>query len=105
MAQFDVYENPSVNTRTAFPYLVDVQSPVIEDISTRIVVPIGKLQSFKNQAMTKLTPEINYDGERLLLLVPQIAAIPAKYLKAPIGSLAHFRDDIIAAVDFAITGV
>lgn len=105
MAQFDVYENPSSNTRKAFPYIVDIQSPAIEDISTRIVVPLGNLQSFKNQAMTKLTPEINYEGKCFLLLVPQIAAIPAKYLKTPIGSLAHFRDEIIAALDFAITGI
>lgn len=105
MAQFEVYENPSTNTRKAFPYIVDIQSPVIEDISTRIVVPLGRLQSFKNQAMTKLTPEINYEGDRFLLLIPQIASIPAKYLKTPIGSLAHFREEIIAALDFAVTGI
>ena len=105
MAQFDVYENPSANTRSAFPYIVDIQSSVIEDISTRIVVPLGTLQSFNNQAMTKLTPEIHYEGKRFLLLVPQIASFPAKYLKTPIGSLAHFREEIVAALDFAVTGI
>ena len=105
MAQFDVYKNPSPNTRKAFPYIVDIQSFVIEDISTRVVVPLGKLQNFSNQSMTTLTPEIEYEGEHLLLLIPQIASIPSKYLKDPIGSLSHFRDEIIAALDFAITGI
>lgn len=105
MAQFDVYQNPSRNTRNIFPYIVDIQNPMISDIATRIVVPLGKQQSFKNQSMRGLTPEIEYEGEKLLLLIPQIASIPSKTLKDPIGSLNHFRDEIIAALDFAITGI
>lgn len=105
MAQFDVYQNPSKTTRNAFPYLVDIQSPVISEISTRIVIPLGRLNSFKNEVMINLTPVIEYDGEKLLLLSPQIASIPSKLLKDPIGSLNHFRDEIISALDFAITGV
>ncbi|KJS07854.1 MAG: plasmid maintenance protein CcdB [Gammaproteobacteria bacterium BRH_c0] len=105
MAQFDVYQNPSRNTRNAYPYIVDIQNPVIADIATRIVVPLGKQQNFKNESMAGLTPEIEYDGEKLLLLIPQIASIPAKTLKDPIGSLSHLRSEIVAALDFAITGV
>lgn len=105
MAQFDVYQNPSRNTRNLFPYIVDIQSPIISDISTRIVVPLGKIQNFKSESMKGLTPELEYDGEKLLLLIPQIASIPSKNLKRPIGSLSHFRDEIIAALDFAITGI
>ena len=105
MAQFDVYQNPSPNTLHLYPYIVDIQNPVIADISTRIVVPLGVMKSFKNTNMKGLTPEIEYNGERLLLLIPQIASIPSKILKNPVGSLEHFRDDVIAALDFAITGI
>ncbi len=52
MAQFDVYQNPSKTTRNAFPYLVDIQSPVISEIATRIVIPLGRLKSFKNEVMS-----------------------------------------------------
>lgn len=105
MPQFDVYINPSKNTRSAFPYIVDIQNPVISDIATRIVIPLGRIKDFKNEKMQGLTPELNYDGEQLLLLTPQIASIPAKLLKNSIGSLSHFRAEIIAAMDFAITGI
>jgi toxin CcdB len=105
MSQFDVYINPSKNTRGTFPYIVDIQSPVISDIVTRMVIPLGRIKDFKNEKMQGLTPELNYDGETLLLLTPQIASIPSKFLKSPIGSLSHFRDEIIAAMDFAITGI
>lgn len=105
MAQFDVFTNPSSTTRKAFPYIVDIQSTTIEDIATRIVVPLARHSSLNEQAMKKLTPEIQYEDEILILLVPQIASIPAKHLKNPIGSLNHFREEIVAALDFAITGI
>jgi toxin CcdB len=105
IAQFDVYHNPSQTTQKAYPYIVDIQNPVVSGISTRIVVPLGHLQQFKNQSMKGLTPEIEYDGEKLLLLLPQTTSIPAKTLKNPIASLSHFRDEILAVLDFAITGI
>jgi toxin CcdB len=105
MKQFDVYANPSPTTRTAYPYIVDIQSPLISEIATRIVIPLGRAGHFRNEEMKGLTPKIQYQGEELLLLVPQMASIPSKMLKTPIGSLGQFRHEIIAAVDFAITGI
>ena len=66
--QFDVYENPSSSTRKIFPYIVDVQNPYISEIATRIVIPPGKIQHFKNESMKGLTPEIEYEGEKLLFI-------------------------------------
>lgn len=105
MSQFDVYKNPSKASSKIFPFLVDVQSPYISEIATRVVIPLGKLSAFKNEILKGLTPEITYDGEQLLLLTPQISSIPFKRLNKPIGSLKHFRDEIISALDFAITGI
>ena len=105
MAQFDVYINPSQSSRERFPYLVDIQSPFIADIATRIVLPLGNASLFNNQAMARLTPEITYQGEKLLLLTPQISSVPARLLTERIGSLSHFREHIIRSLDFAIAGV
>ncbi len=105
MAQFDIYKNPSRSTRATFPYILDVQNPVISGIATRIVIPLGKLDKFKSEEMDRLTPVIEYGGEKLLVLTPQIASVPARLLKKRSGSIIHFRDEIIAALDFAITGI
>jgi len=105
MAQFDVFRNPSTTTRKHFPYLVDVQSPYLKELATRIVIPLGKASMFKDTAMRGLTPEVTFQDERLLLITPQISAIPKKQLKAPIGSLFHMRDDLLNALDFAIFGI
>lgn len=105
MAQFDVYPNPSKTSKAHYPYLVDIQSSLLADLATRMVVPIGKRSAFGNQAMRGLTPEVTFEGLELLLLTPQISSVPEKYLKNPIGSLAHFRDRIIEAIDLAVTGI
>jgi len=69
------------------------------------VIPLGKLSDFRNESMTKLTPTIEYENDQFVLLTPQIASIPSSLLKNPIGSVDTLRDEIIAAIDFAITGI
>ncbi len=105
MAQFDVYKNPSKATRKHYPYILDIQHTVISDLSTRLVIPLGRLESFDGRNMKTLAPIIDYEGESLILLTPQLASVPVNTLRKPIGSLEHFRNQIIAAVDFAITGI
>ncbi len=105
MSQFDVYVNPSLSTRKAFPFIVDIQNPLISEIATRIVIPLGKMNYFNSEQMKRLTPVVEYENEKLLLLTPQIASMPTKSLKNPVGSLSHFRDEIISSLDFAITGI
>jgi len=105
MAQFDVFPNPSKSSKKHYPYLLDVQSPFISEIATRIVIPLGYATSFKNEAMEILTPEIVFENEVLLLLSPQISSVPAKILRKPVGSLSHIRSQILNALDFAIAGI
>lgn len=105
MAQFDVYVNPSKQTKNAYPFILDIQNELIGDIATRIVVPLGKAKEFSNEEMKGLTPRIEFEGTDLLIMIPQIASMPARTLKEPIGTLLHLRDEIISALDFAITGI
>ncbi|MBF0263790.1 MAG: CcdB family protein [Gammaproteobacteria bacterium] len=104
MAQFDVFQNPSKTTRKHYPYVVDIQNPVISDIATRIVIPLGIMSMFRGEYMSKLTLEIEFDDQKYILLTPQLASMPSKHLKKPVGTIQHLRDDIIASLDFAITG-
>ncbi|WP_260294566.1 CcdB family protein [Sedimenticola hydrogenitrophicus] len=105
MTQFDVFRNPSTTTRKHYLYLVDIQSPYLEELATRIVIPLGKASLFKNTAMKGLTPEVTFHDEKLLLLTPQISSIAKRQLKEPIGSLSHLRDELMNALDFAIFGI
>ncbi len=40
MSQFNVYSNPNPRSKTATPLLLDVQSDLIADLTTRVVVPL-----------------------------------------------------------------
>lgn len=105
MAQFDVYENLNKQTRNAYPYILDMQHSLIEDIATRIVVPLGNVKKFRNEELKGLTPKVEFEGENLLVLMPQLTSMPTKALRDPIGTLSHLRDVLIAALDLAITGI
>ncbi|RDB43662.1 plasmid maintenance protein CcdB [Halomonas sp. DQ26W] len=104
-ARKHVYPNPSKTSKAHYPYLVNIQSPLLTDLATRLVIPLGKRSAFGGQAMQGVTPEIAFDGEELLLLTPQISSVSEKHLKNPAGSLAHLRDQIVGALDLAITGI
>ncbi len=105
MAQFDVYLNPGKRTRNTYPFILGIQNELIADIATRIVVPLGSAKYFSYEEMKGLTPKIEFEGADLLIMIPQIASMPANFLKEPIGTLLHMRDEIISALDFAITGI
>lgn len=92
-------------THRAYPFIVHIQSDIISDLAARIVVPLRRKTGFKKEELQRLTPTIEYDDKEELLLVPQVASIPARVLKYPIGSLSHLRDEIVAALDFAITDI
>lgn len=105
MAQFDVFPNPNKASKVFYPFLVDIQSPLLADLATRIVIPLGKRSAFGTQAMQGLTVDITFGEQELLLLTPQISSIATIHLKHPVGSVSHIRDQIIAALDIAVTGI
>ena len=105
MPQFDVYKNPSKNTRQAYPYLVDVQNTVIDELTTRLVVPLTNVNAKPNMLMKKLTPEIEFDNNTYLFMTQQLTSIPEDLLKNPVGTLEGSRALLIDAIDFAITGI
>jgi len=105
MPQFDIYLNPNKKNRVAYPFIIDMQNNLVDDLATRIVAPLAPYSKFKNEELKKLTPRVSYEGQELLILIPQISSMPTKLLKEPIGSLSHLRDEIIAALDFAIIGI
>jgi len=41
MSQFMVYRNSNPNSSKAYPYLLDVQSNLLESLDTRLVIPLS----------------------------------------------------------------
>jgi toxin CcdB len=52
-----------------------------------------------------LTPVVEIAGRSYIVLTPQLAGIAKSELGPPVADLAARRDEIIAALDFLITGI
>ena len=104
MKQFTVYRNKNARTKTVFPLLVDIQSDLLEDLQTRVVIPLTKAAALTKKPLTHVTPAFAFDGEEYVLMTPQLAGVGPTELGAAVGSLAAQRQAILAAMDFLLTG-
>jgi len=105
MAQFDVYRNPNPATRARVPYLLDVQSDLLDTLATRVVVPLCKPEVLRGKLAERLNPVFEVEGRKMVLLTPELAGVSRKALGEKIENLADRRDSIIAALDLVITGI
>lgn len=104
MAQFTVYKNKNPRSKMTYPLLVDAQADLLNELQTRLVIPLTKAPALTKKPIARLTPSIDIDGERYLLMTPQLAGIARSELGAAVGSVADQRGAIIAALDLLITG-
>lgn len=105
MPQFSLYQNSDKSTATAYPYFVDVQSEMLDTLNTRLVIPLTPLEMLEKKAPTHLCPVIHIDEGDFVVLTHQMASIPTKILRDPVNELSAFRNEIVAAIDFLITGI
>ncbi|MGB5279452.1 MAG: CcdB family protein [Gammaproteobacteria bacterium] len=103
MAQFDVCRNPNPDTQAAIPYLLEVQSDLLESIATCVVVPLVRTSERKKPAKY-LNPCLDIEGTQVIMLTEQIAGIPRRALSKRIASLSSKRQEIMTALDFLFSG-
>lgn len=104
MARFDVYPNPGPQAGTT-PFLVDVQSNLLDGLDSRVVIPLRSLEHFaKVKLPARLTPVLTIQGKKYLLETPKMAAVPLRILKDPVCSLADDQAGITGALDFLFQG-
>jgi toxin CcdB len=104
VAQFSVYRNKNARTKATFPYLVDVQSDLLDPLNTRVVIPMTKAAALTRKPVSHLTPEVSFNGDRYVLMTPQLAGVGRAELGAHAGALVDERQIILAAIDFLLTG-
>jgi toxin CcdB len=104
MAQFSVYRNKAASG-TQIPYLLDVQSGLLDQLETRVVVPLYRLDAFKGKVFTKLTPVFEIEGVRVIMMTSELAGVQKKQLGSEAHSLVRHHDEIVAALDMLIFGI
>lgn len=98
MARYDLY--PGIGGPG---YLLDVQADLLEELSTRAVVPLVP-HSGKVVLVRKLNPVFVVDGKQYAMFTHLIAAVPLARLREPRTNLLVHHDQIVAALDMLFQG-
>lgn len=104
MSQFDIHINANPSSKAQYPYLVDVQSSLLENLETRLVVPLILKTRFGDKTIKNLTPTLMVKEEEFIVLTPQLAAINKKQLGSVVDNCKAYRNEIVSSIDFLITG-
>jgi toxin CcdB len=104
MTQLDVYPNPDLPTAGDIPYLLDIQSGLLNTLPGCVVVPLAIPESLEALPILRLNPRLEVAGTAVVMLTQELATIPRRALKQPIANLSTQREDILAALDFLFTG-
>jgi len=103
MAQFDVYANPNPATKRTIPYLLDIQVDLLNTLTTRVVIPLYTVSAM-GKAAKHLNPRFSVKRATVIMSTAELAGVAVKGLGDKVCSLKEHRNEIIAAIDFLVTG-
>jgi toxin CcdB len=103
MAQFDVYENRNPDTKESIPFLLDLQADLLDNLSTRVVVPLITVTGM-GKAAKYLNPHFTIKRTTVIMSTAELAGVKLEVLGEKICSLKEYRAEILAALDFLFTG-
>ncbi len=105
MAQWDVYPNPSQHSRGEIPFIVDLQSDLLDTLASRLVAPLARTRLSAGGLPRRLCPQLSVEGLALVLLPHEIGAIDARLLRHPVASLRAHSAAIVDALDAVVSGI
>ena len=104
MAQYDVYPNPSKSASEGIPYVVVIQSDLLDALATRLTMPLAISDAAINTPIS-LCPVVVVKGQRLNALAHFAAPLPAKLLKKSVANVASQGSALISAMDAVLSGI
>ena len=103
MQQFDIVENANSASKRHVPYLLVLQAPLFDELTTRVVAPLIPAKRF-GKPLAHLTPVISVADKSFVVSMVEIAGVPLTALGPKIDSVVESRLEIISALDFLFTG-
>jgi len=90
--------------RRAAPFVVDVQSDLLDDLDTRVVVPLI-LEKEVEKRVSRLNPAFRVEGVPVVLSPAELAGVSKRTLGAKVTTLVRHRSEIMDALDLLFTGI
>ncbi|MEY4215190.1 MAG: hypothetical protein RL458_3416 [Pseudomonadota bacterium] len=104
MAQYDVFANPSSSAADGIPYVVVIQSDLLDALATRLTVPLAVVGA-AIKVPTALCPVIVVKGQRMYALAHYAAPLPAKLLRRSVDNVAAQGSVLASAMDAVLSGL
>ncbi len=104
MAQFIAYRNKNPDTNKLYPFVVDIQSNLLDDLRTTVVIPVSPLSAVSEMPISRLCPIVAIENEKYVAFTQQVAGIDRKILGPQVANLSGYRSDFIAAIEVVISG-
>jgi toxin CcdB len=98
MSRYDLY---TLSGNEGF--VLDVQSDLLSDIDTRVVVPLLPVGEAPPVA-ARLNPVFTVEGRDHVMVTQALAAVPGGELSTPCGNLSSHFDQITRALDMLFHG-
>lgn len=105
MPQFFLFKNPNKATQKNYPYLLDIQSNLLDDLRTTVVIPLMPNRLAGDHTISKLNPVIKIRNENFTVMSQNLAGVDRNALGAYVCDLSQYRSEIIAAIDFVLSGI
>ena len=105
MQRFHAYELRSANGPASYPLVLNVQSELVDDLHTRVVVPLARATVFRGKGINRLMPILEIEGESWVMLTAQLGAIRVRDMGVEVADFSDNRFTIIAAIDVLLSGL
>ena len=105
MAQFCVYENTNRTAKRIYPFLLDMQADLLDELQTTVVIPLSPSSIIGQATITKLCPIVEIDNINYIVLTQQITGVDRKVLGQKVYNLSHYRSELISAIDFILSEI
>jgi hypothetical protein len=102
MKQFDVFENPIIKGRKAYPFVCCLQNELLQGLSTRVVAFVTSNTSF---AFDKVSIPVEIDGQKCFICMNVVATIERNRLVHFVDNVSGSRSDIVNAYDAVLMGI
>lgn len=105
MTQFVAYKNQNPDSKTSYPYLLDIQSDFLSELQTTVVLPLTPTNLAATIALSRLNPVVEINDQTFVIMTQDIAGIARRDLAKEACDLRQHRSEITAAIDFLISGI
>lgn len=105
MSQYHAHKNKDAASQKAYPLVLEVQSRLLQDLATRVVLPMRKLSSYAAKPISRLNPVLQIEGVDYIVLAQQISVMPSQLIGASVADFSSHQHVIVAATDCVLSGL